>query len=136
MLWQGKTADLHVPWIHPLLWATHHRTIHRLADHSEQADGRDVVSISRNLSFSGNPASCCRFVVEKNPEKGGKVQETRRTQTIESNEINVMEKALNQKVGGSIPPRVPGELQISPEFRGSRADVYHCSCAIPTPIAA
>jgi len=34
-------------------------------------------------------------------EKSGKLG----AQTIESNEINVMEKTLNQKVGGSIPPR-------------------------------
>jgi hypothetical protein len=29
----------------------------------------------------------------------------RGTQVIEANEINVLEKTLNQKVGGSIPPR-------------------------------
>jgi len=34
-------------------------------------------------------------------EKSGKLG----PQNIDSNEINVMEKTLNQKVGGSIPPR-------------------------------
>jgi hypothetical protein len=38
----------------------------------------------------------------KRAEKSGK----RGPQTVESNEINVMEKTLNQKVGGSIPPRL------------------------------
>jgi hypothetical protein len=41
------------------------------------------------------PARCCRFVAEKNPERGGKVRKTR-PQTVESNEIKVMEKTLNQ----------------------------------------
>jgi hypothetical protein len=34
-------------------------------------------------------------------EKSGKLG----AQSVESNEINVMVKTLNQKVGGSIPPR-------------------------------
>jgi len=34
-------------------------------------------------------------------EKSGK----RCPQNVDSNEINMMEKTLNQKVGGSIPPR-------------------------------
>jgi hypothetical protein len=39
--------------------------------------------------------------IRKRAEKSGKLG----PQIIESNEINVMEKTLNQKVGGSIPPR-------------------------------
>jgi hypothetical protein len=37
----------------------------------------------------------------KKAEKSGKLG----AQTIESNETNMMEKTLNQKAGGSIPPR-------------------------------
>ena len=39
--------------------------------------------------------------IRKRAEKSGKLG----PQGVESNEINVMEKTLNQKVGGSIPPR-------------------------------
>jgi hypothetical protein len=39
--------------------------------------------------------------IRKTPEKSGKLG----TQIIESSEISVLEKTLNQKVGGSIPPR-------------------------------
>jgi len=39
--------------------------------------------------------------IRKRAEKSGK----RSPENIDSNEINVMEKTLNQKVGGSIPPR-------------------------------
>jgi hypothetical protein len=39
--------------------------------------------------------------IRKRAEKSGKLG----PQTVHSNEINVMEKTLNQKVGGSIPPR-------------------------------
>jgi len=42
----------------------------------------------------------------KSAENSGK----RGTQIIEGNEINVLEKTLNQKVGGSIPPR-PTSIQ-------------------------
>ena len=39
--------------------------------------------------------------IRKRAEKCGKLG----PQNIESNEINVMEKTLNQSAGGSIPPR-------------------------------
>ena len=39
--------------------------------------------------------------IRKRAEKSGKLG----PQTVESNEINVMEKTLNQSTGGSIPPR-------------------------------
>jgi len=39
--------------------------------------------------------------IRKRAEKSGKLG----TQAVESNEINVMEKTLNQSAGGSIPPR-------------------------------
>jgi 5,10-methenyltetrahydromethanopterin hydrogenase len=39
--------------------------------------------------------------IRKRAEKSGKLGR----QTVESNEINVMEKTLNQSAGGSIPPR-------------------------------
>ena len=39
--------------------------------------------------------------IRKRAEKSGKLG----PQTFESNEINMIEKTLNQKVGGSIPPR-------------------------------
>ena len=43
--WRGKTRDLHVPGVHPLLWAAHQRrSLHRLADHGEEADGREAES--------------------------------------------------------------------------------------------
>jgi len=44
--------------------------------------------------------------IRKRAEKSGKLG----TQTVESNEINMIEKTLNQKVGGSIPPR-PTSIQ-------------------------
>ena len=34
-------------------------------------------AIADLLNHSGNAGRCCRFVVEKNPEKGGKVRKTR-----------------------------------------------------------
>jgi hypothetical protein len=39
--------------------------------------------------------------IRKRAEKSGKLG----PQNIDSNQINMMEKTLNQKVGGSIPPR-------------------------------
>ena len=39
--------------------------------------------------------------IRKRAEKSGKLGR----QTVEYNEINVMEKTLNQSAGGSIPPR-------------------------------
>jgi hypothetical protein len=39
--------------------------------------------------------------IRQRAEKSGK----RCPQNVDSNEINMMEKTLNQKVGGSIPPR-------------------------------
>ena len=47
------------------------------------------------LTNGGNAQRCCRFVVEKNPEKGGKSGKVG-AQTTESNETNMMEKTLNQ----------------------------------------
>ena len=42
---RGKTRDLHVPGLHPLLWATsQERNFHRMADHCEEADGGETQS--------------------------------------------------------------------------------------------
>src|SRR3989442_13881906 len=38
------TRDLHILGLHPLLWAAHQRSFHRLADHGEEADGREAQS--------------------------------------------------------------------------------------------
>src|SRR5258705_10073602 len=38
--WREKTRDLHVPGLHPLLWATpQERNLHRRSDHCEKANG-------------------------------------------------------------------------------------------------
>ncbi len=37
---RGKARDLHVPGLHPLLWAApHERNLHRMADYCEKANG-------------------------------------------------------------------------------------------------
>src|SRR5712691_2863852 len=41
---RGKTRDLHILGFHPLLWAAHQWSFHRLADHGEEADGREAES--------------------------------------------------------------------------------------------
>ena len=48
-----------------------------------------------SLMSHRKPARCCRFVVEKNPERAEKCGKLG-PQNIESNEINVMKKTLNQ----------------------------------------
>src|SRR5712671_3932718 len=38
--WREETGDLHVPGLHPLLWATpQERNLHRRSDHCEKANG-------------------------------------------------------------------------------------------------
>jgi len=39
-----ETRDLHVSGLHAFLWAAHDRTIHRLADYGEEADGYEAQS--------------------------------------------------------------------------------------------
>src|SRR5258708_3677284 len=40
----GQTRDLHFLGLHPLLWAAHQRSFHRLANYDEEADGREAES--------------------------------------------------------------------------------------------
>src|SRR6266849_4321759 len=43
--WRGKTRDLRLPGLYPLLWATsQERNLHRMADHREEANGREAQS--------------------------------------------------------------------------------------------
>src|SRR5437667_3893403 len=47
---RGKTRDLHVPGLHPLLWATsQERNFHRMADHCEEADIAKLKAIKAEL---------------------------------------------------------------------------------------
>src|SRR5216683_4290085 len=42
---RGKTRDLHLPGLHPLLWAApQERNLHRMADHCEEANGCETQS--------------------------------------------------------------------------------------------
>jgi hypothetical protein len=42
---RGKTRDLHVPGLHPLLWAApQERNLHRMADYCEEANGFEAQS--------------------------------------------------------------------------------------------
>ena len=42
---RGKTRDLHLPGLYPLLWATpQERNLHRMADHGEEANGCEAQS--------------------------------------------------------------------------------------------
>lgn len=39
-VWRGIAGDLHLSWVHPLLWATHEqRSLQRLAHDGEEANG-------------------------------------------------------------------------------------------------
>src|SRR5215471_1963527 len=42
--WPRETRDLHVSGLYAFLWTAHHRTIHRLADYCEEADGCEAQS--------------------------------------------------------------------------------------------
>jgi hypothetical protein len=55
---RGETRDLHVPGLHPLLWATpQERNLHRMADHCEKANGCEAKP-SRLSS-----RTTCRYIV-------------------------------------------------------------------------
>jgi len=41
---EEKTRDLYILRFLPLLWAAHHRSFHRLADHCEESDGSEAQS--------------------------------------------------------------------------------------------